>query len=137
MVRLFEPGVQKHRLMKLTHIFWSLFVVVAMILLPVGLFLNRGKLNGGPEIFGTFLIFWWLITILTPILLIVAYVKKRTIRNNFTFTLLATLNLYFGLMGFYHLPKAGPVREYLIYYAIFFLNLAMAAIISYFQMRKK
>jgi len=123
--------------MKLSHIFWSLFVVAAMILLPMVLFLNRGKLNGGPEIFGTFLILWCIVTLLTPILFIVAYVKKRILRNNFTFTLLATLNLYFGLMGFYHLPNAGPIRDYFIYYAIFFLNLAMAAIISYFQLRNR
>lgn len=124
--------------MKLTHIFWSLFVIVAMILLPMVLFLNRGKLNGGPEIFGTFLIFWWLVTFLTPILLVAAYAKKRMLKNNFIFTLLAMLNLYFGLMGLYHLPNAGPIREYFIYYAVFILNLAMAAIIIvYFQLRKR
>ena len=122
--------------MRLTHIFWALLVVVGMILLPVVLFLNKGKLNGGPELFGTFLLFWWLLDLLSPAALAIAWYKKLELRYSFFYTLLAVLNLYFGLMGFYHLPIAGSFREYMFFYLLFFLNLTWAAIIGYLQLHR-
>lgn len=121
--------------MKLTHIFWSLFIVVAMILLPVGLFLNRGKLNGGPEILGAFLVFWWLTDAITPIALSIALARKRSLHHQFSFTLLAFLNLYFGLMGVFYFVRQENISENQISFSFFLLNLAWSIIIAYFQLR--
>lgn len=121
--------------MRLIHIFWSLVVVVGLITLPTLLFLHRGKLQGGPEIVGTFLIFWWILDIVTPLALCLAWLKKRPLRNSFTFTLLAFLNLYFGLMGIYHLMPPGSIHAYEFSFFVFLLNLSWAAVIILFQIR--
>ena len=123
--------------MRLTHIFWSLAVLSAIIVLPVLLFSNHGKLQGGPELFGTFVIFWWITDVVTPVALIAAWLKRRSIQERFSFTLLSVLNLYFGLMGTYHLLRAGSVHLYEISFIIFLLNLAWAAIIVYYQLRSQ
>jgi hypothetical protein len=122
--------------MRLTHIFWSLVVLVTMIVLPTLLFLNHGKLQGGPEIFGAFLIFWWSTDVLTPIMLIAAWVKKDSVREKFPFTLLATLNLYFGLMGIYHMLQGRSVHLYPNSFVLFLFNLVWAGIIAYIQIRR-
>ena len=119
--------------MRLTHIFWSLAVLAIMIVLPTLLFLNHGKLQGGPEIFGAFLIFWWAIDALTPMMLIAAWVKKSSIREKFFFTLLAILNLYFALMGIYHMLQGGSVHLYPISFALFLFNFVWGGIIVYYQ----
>lgn len=121
--------------MRLIHIFWALLVLAVMIVLPIVLFLNRGKLNGGPEILGTFFVFWWLIDGLTPIALIVAWLKKRPLRRRFLFTLLAVLNLYFGLMGIFYFLRAGNIPEYKLSFLVFLLNLTWSVIIAYSQLR--
>jgi hypothetical protein len=121
--------------MKLMHIFWSLVIVVAMIFLPVGLFLNRGKLNGGPEILGAFLVFWWLTDAATPAILAIALAKKRSLRHRFAFTLLAFLNLYFGLMGVFYFVRQENISELKVSFFFFVLNLAWSLIIAYFQLR--
>jgi hypothetical protein len=123
--------------MRLTHIFWSLVVLAAIIMLPVLLFLNHGKLQGGPELFGTFVIFWWLIDAATPIALIAAWIRRRPLRENFLFTLLAIMNMYFGIMGIYHLLNTGSVHTYAISFAIFSFNLVWTAIIVCCQFRSK
>lgn len=121
--------------MKLSHIFWSLAVLALMIVLPTLLFLNHGKLQGGPEIFGTFLIFWWAADILAPIMLIIAWIQKSSLQKKFLFTLLAILNLYFGLMGIYHMLQGGSVHLYPTSFALFLFNLVWAGVIAYYQIR--
>ena len=96
--------------MKLTHIFWSLFIVTALIFLPVLLFLGKGKLNGGPEIFAIFLISRWAVCIISPISIILAFFKPVRVKQSFGYTLLFFLNLYFGLFGIYELYQ-GQVRQ--------------------------
>ena len=123
--------------MRLNHIFWSLVVVALIIVLPTLLFLNHGKLQGGPELFGTFLILWWAIDALTPLILIVAWVKKISLCEKFLFTLLVTLNLYFGLMGIYHMLQVGSVQLYPISFILFLLNFGWAGIIAFFQLRQR
>ena len=121
--------------MRLIHIFWALFALVVMILLPIVLFSNRGKLNGGPEILASFLIFWWLIDGLTPIALILAWLNKRSLRYQFIFTLLAVLNLYFGIRGLFYFLRIGNIMEYKLSFLVFLLNLTWSAIIVYHQFR--
>ena len=121
--------------MRLIHIFWSLIVLAAMIIFPIILFLNHGKLQGGPELFGTFLIFWWIIDAATPIVLIAAWITENSLSGKFLFTLLAILNLYFGLQGIYHLLRARIVHQYGISFLFFLLNLAWFAMIAYFQIQ--
>ena len=121
--------------MRLIHIFWALFVLAVVILLPIVVFSNRGKLNGGPEILATFLTFWWLVDGLTPIALILAWLRKRPLRHQFLFTLLAVLNLYFGLRGVFYFIHVGNILEYKLSFLIFLLNLTWSAIIVYYQIR--
>ena len=121
--------------MRLIHIFWSLLALAVVILLPIVLFSHRGKLNGGPEIFASFLLFWWLLDGLTPLALILVWLKKRPLRNQFLFTLLAVLNLYFGLMGVFYLLREGNMLEFKFSFIIFLLNLTWAGIIVYAQLR--
>jgi hypothetical protein len=121
--------------MRLVHIFWALLVLAGIILLPTALFLNRGKLNGGPEIFATFLLFWWLVDGLTPIALLVALLKKRPIRHRFIFTLLALLNLYFGLMGVSYFIREGNILQYKLSFLVFLLNLTWSGVIVYCQLQ--
>lgn len=123
--------------MRLAHIFWSLAVLTLMIVLPPLLFLNHGKLQGGPEIFGAFLIFWWAIDTLTPIMLIAAWITKSSLREKFLFTLFATLNLYFGVMGIYHMLQGGSIHLYPISFILFLLNFAWAGIIVYYQVHPR
>ena len=121
--------------MRLIHIFWSLLALAVLILLPTLLFGHRGKLNGGPEIFASFLLFWWLLDGLTPIALILAWLKKRPLRRQFLFTLLAILNLYFGLRGVFYFLREGNMLEFKFSFLIFLLNLTWAGIIVYTQLR--
>jgi hypothetical protein len=121
--------------MRLIHIFWALFALAVMILLLLGLFLNKGKLNGGPGLFGTFLIFWWLLDTITPIAFILVWLKKRSIRYRFSFTLLAILNLYFGLMGIFYFMREKNILEYKFSFLVFLLNLTWSVTIVYFQSR--
>ena len=121
--------------MRLIHIFWSLVVVAAMIVLPTLLFLNHGKLQGGPEIVGSFLISWWVIDVVTPLALVAAWVRKMLFKEKFFFTLLAALNFYFGSMGIYQLINGGIVQQYKISAGLFLLNLFWGVIIVYFQLR--
>jgi hypothetical protein len=123
--------------MRLTHIFWSLVVLAIMIILPTLLFLNHGKLQGGPEIFGAFLIFWWAIDALTPIMLIAAWLRKSSLQKKFFYTFLAVLNLYFGLMGIYHLLQGGSVHLYPISFILFLFNFVCTGIIAYYQVRPR
>jgi hypothetical protein len=121
--------------MRLIHIFWSLLALAVLILLPILLFWHRGKLNGGPEIFATFLLFWWLVDGLTPIVLILAWIKKRPIRHQFLFTFLAVLNLFFGLRGVFYFLLARNILEFRISFLLFLLNLTWSVIIIYSQIR--
>jgi|SRR6185312_13338825 len=121
--------------MRLTHIFFALLILAAMIVLPLALFLNKGKLNGGPAILATFLAFWWMIDVLTPSALIIAWLKRRSLRHQFAFTLLAFLNLYFGLMGIFYFIREGNMLGYKLSFFFFLLNLTWSAIIAYFQLR--
>lgn len=121
--------------MRLAHIFWSLVVLAIAIVLPTILFLNHGKLQGGPEIVGTFLIFWWAIDAITPTLLISAWLRHTYLREKFSFTLLATLNLYFGLMGIFHIFQGKAIHLYPISMVLFLLNIVWTAIIVYYQLK--
>lgn len=123
--------------MRLIHIFWALLVLAGIILLPTALFLNRGKLNGGPEILATFLLFWWLVDGLTPIALIAALYKKRPLHHRFLFTLLAALNLYFGLMGIFYFIREGNILQHKLSFLVFLLNLTWSGIIAYSQLRAR
>jgi len=123
--------------MRLIHIFWSLVVLAIIIVFPTLLFLNHGKLQGGPEIFGTFLILWWAIDLISTIMLMVAWVRKDSLRDKFPFTLLATLNLYFGLMGVYHMLQGRSLHLYPISFILFLLNFVWAGIMIYFQVRRQ
>jgi hypothetical protein len=122
--------------MRLTHIFLALLILAAMIVLPLVLFLDKGKLSGGPGILATFLVFWWLIDAITPVALTVAWIKKRPIRHQFSFTLLAFLNLYFGLMGVLYFVRQRNILEYKTSFLVFLLNLTWSAVIAYVQLRK-
>jgi len=121
--------------MRLAHVFLSLLILSAMIVLPLALFLDRGKLNGGPGILATFLVFWWLIDIITPTALITAWVKRRPLRHQFTITLLAFLNLYFGLMGIFYFLRQRNILEHKIGFFFFLLNLIYSTIIIYSQLQ--
>jgi len=121
--------------MRLTHIFFALLILVVLIITPIGLFLNKGKLNGGPGILATFLIFWWLIDAVTPAALIIASVKRQPLRDKFPFTLLAFLNLYFGLMGVFYFVRQPNMLKHKVSFLFFLLNLVWAAIIAYSQLR--
>jgi|SRR6185437_401351 len=122
--------------MRLNHIFWSLLTIAVIIALPPLLFLSHGKLQGGPEIFGSYLICWWVIEMLSPIALIIAWAKRKLMREKFSFTLLAALNLYFGLRGIYYLVNAGILQTYKISFVLFLLNLAYSSIIIYNQLNR-
>ena len=123
--------------MRLTHIFWSLLVLAVMILLPRLLFLNHGKLQGGPEIFGSYLVLWWTIDAVSPLALVIAKARRMPLREKFFFTLLATLNLYFGLIGIYYLNAQAVTQIYRVSFVLCLLNLVWTGIIAYYQLRPK
>ena len=83
MARLHAEGIHKNGIMRLTHLFCSLVILATMIVIPSLIFLNHGKLQGGPEIFGAFLIFWWAIDAATAIMLIGTWIRKRHLREKF------------------------------------------------------
>ena len=115
--------------MKLTHIFWSLLILVLLLFIPGIFYRNNSKLGGGAELLGFLLLLWLTTTISSPIMLILS--RMRMIKNNlkFTFTLLAIFNVYFGIYGIYIILSEQVYRPGPFALEIFILNLVWAVLI--------
>ena len=125
--------------MKLTHIFWSLLLLVILIFSPAIFYRNNSKLGGGAEIFGFYLLILITTTILSPIFVILYWVKVIKRNLLFAFTLLAIFNLYFGAYGTYMILTGQVYRAGPYALKIFILNLVWAVliIVQLIKARKK
>jgi hypothetical protein len=116
--------------MKLIHLFWSLSILAAIIFIPVLLHPTNGNLHGGLDLFAFFLLIWTIVTMTTPILIILH--KYKIIRNEpyFTFTLLFVLNLYFGVLALFKIFIDQTLTSLHWAYVLFPLNLLWGILIS-------
>jgi len=115
--------------MKLTHIFWSLLVLAALLFVPVLLCQAKSNLNGGPDLYAFFLLIWIIVSMSTPILITLRKCKLIHKELDFTFTLLFMLNLYFGVLVLFKLFIDQTLNSLHLAYFIFPLNLLWATII--------
>jgi hypothetical protein len=115
--------------MKLTHIFWSLLILVLLIFIPGLFYRNNSKLGGGAELLGYFLLLWLTTTIVSPVLLILCWTKAIRRKIEFAFTFLALSNLYFGAYGIYLVLTDQVYRPGPFALKLFILNLLSALII--------
>ena len=114
--------------MKLTHIFWSLLILVLLLFIPGIFYRNNSKLGGGAELLGLFLLIWLTTTIVSPILLILSWTKVIKNELKFTFTLLAVFNVYFGIYGTYMILSGQVYRPGPFTLKIFIVNLVWAVL---------
>jgi hypothetical protein len=115
--------------MKVIHIFWSLLILAATIFIPTLLYPGNSDLHGGADLFAFFLVIWAVVTITTPILLLLH--KYKIIRKDlhFTFTLLFVFNLYFGTLALFKIFIDQTLHSLLFAYIMFPLNIVWGALI--------
>lgn len=121
--------------MKLTHIFWTLFLLVILIYVPSIFYRTNTKLGGGPDLFAFYVLLWILTSAISPIFLafwILKAIKKST---SFLMTLLVIFNLYFGSYGIYMILSGQISRPPSYVLALLILNLVWAVTIAAFAIR--
>ncbi len=91
--------------MKLTHLFWSLLILAALIFVPGLFYRTSTKGAGGFELFGYYLFIWLTTTTISPILLVLKLLKIIKASPNLLFSILAIFNLYFGAYGLFLINK--------------------------------
>ena len=121
--------------MKLTHIFWSLLILVCLIFIPGILYRNDSKLGGWAELFGLYLLLWLITTIASPVLLILLTTKVIRKQLSFPLTFLATFNLYFGVYGAYTILSGQVYRPGPYAMKISLLNILWAILIISYMAR--
>jgi hypothetical protein len=116
--------------MKLTHIFWSLAILAALIFVPVLLYPANSNLHGGAELYAFFLVIWIFVSMTTPILLILHKYKIIRRELHFSFTLLFVLNLYFGILALFKIFIDQTLTSLHLAYILFPLNLLWGVLLT-------
>jgi hypothetical protein len=84
--------------MKLLHIFWSLLILCATIIIIRLIFPTSGPFGGGLNLYAFILITWCLVTLLSPILLILRKLRMVNAYEKLWIAFLFVLNLFFGIL---------------------------------------
>jgi hypothetical protein len=115
--------------LKLIHIFWSLAILAAIIFIPVLLHPTNSNLHGGPDLYAFFLLIWAIVSMTTPVLIILHNYKIIRKELYFTFTLLFVLNLYFGIIALFKIFIDETLKSLHLAYILFPLNLLWSVLI--------
>jgi hypothetical protein len=107
-----------------------------MIFIPGLLYRNNSKLGGWAELLGLYLLIWLTTSITSPVLLILLITKTIRKSFNFTLTLLASFNLYFGLYGAYMILSGQVYRPGPYALEISLLNLLWTTLIVLYIIRR-
>ena len=115
--------------MKSIHIFWALLLLAIIVFLPNLACHSNAKLGFGPNLVLIYLLFWIVLSVITPFLLMLKKIGAIPGEHPFIFTLLSLLNFYFGLYGLYlilskELGKPAPLSI-----CLFTLNLIWGVVI--------
>jgi hypothetical protein len=104
--------------MKSNHVFWASMLLAIIVFIPNLFCHSNAKLGIGPNLVLIYLVFWIILSIITPFLLILEKIGAIPGEHPFIFTLLSFLNFYFGLYGLHlffskELAKPSPLIIFL------------------------
>jgi hypothetical protein len=116
--------------MKLTHIFWSLLILIMTAIVPNFAYRTNGKVHGGIDLYALFLLLWVIVSFASPIVLIL---HKTSVINGdirFLYTLLSVFSVYIGIVGIYKIFTGQIVPVAPLSTPFFTLNILWAALLT-------
>ena len=123
--------------MKSIHIFWSFLLLAIVVFLPNLSCHSNAKLGNGPNLVLIYLLFWIILSVITPFLLMLKKIEAIPGEYPFIFTLLSLLNFYFGLYGLYLILSKEFAKPTPLTICLFTLNLVWGvAIFITLQLKK-
>jgi hypothetical protein len=118
------------------HIFWASMLLAIIVFLPTLSCHTNAKLGTGPNLVLIYLLFWIVISIVAPLLLLLKKIGVITDGYQFIFTLLSLSSFYFGLYGFYLILSKELAKPSPLTICLFALNLVWSIAI-YMTLRSK